>query len=158
MWWFIKQIAASKQGRFFELKPMYVSQIPIPAATEVEQKAIETLVGYVLYFTAALKNIPSHPTTLDQSVTDKRMNRYFEEIIDALVMELYLPEELHTHDKYFMRYILSENLPNLETIQGDKTQEVRQIFGRLFDKDHSIRHNLFLLNTIPVVRIIEGKS
>ncbi|MDM3845138.1 MAG: TaqI-like C-terminal specificity domain-containing protein [Aphanizomenon gracile PMC638.10] len=157
MWWFIKQIAASKQGGFFELKPMYVSQIPIPTATAEEQKAIETLVGYVLHLTAALKDISNHPTTLDQSVTDKRMNRYFEEIIDALVMELYLPEELHTHDKYFMRYILSENLPTLETIPGDKTEKLRQIFGKLFDKEHSIRHNLFLLNTIPVVRIIEGK-
>ncbi|MBD2149701.1 Eco57I restriction-modification methylase domain-containing protein [Pseudanabaena sp. FACHB-1277] len=146
------------QGDFYEPSSIFMKDFPIPTATEAEQKAIETLVGYVLHLTAALKDIPSNPTTLDQSVSDKRMNRYFEEIIDALVMELYLPEELHTHDKYFMRYILSENLPNLEIIQGDKTQELRQIFGRLFDKEHPIRHNLFLLNTIPVVHIIEGKS
>ncbi len=44
MWWFIQQIAASRQGGFFEFKPMYVSQIPIVTATESECKAIETLV------------------------------------------------------------------------------------------------------------------
>ncbi|QJB43482.1 Eco57I restriction-modification methylase domain-containing protein [Dolichospermum flos-aquae] len=154
---FISQICPAIRGNFRRFKSIYVSQIPIPTATAAEQKAIETLVSYVLHLTAALKDISNHPTTLDQSVTDKRMNRYFEEIIDALVMELYLPEELHTHDKYFMRYILSENLPTLETIPGDKIEKLRQIFGQLFDKEHPIRHNLFLLNTIPVVRIIEGK-
>ncbi|WP_152608884.1 Eco57I restriction-modification methylase domain-containing protein, partial [Aphanizomenon flos-aquae] len=155
--WFYRLIS-NTLGKATRAFSIYISQIPIPTATEAEQKAIETLVGYVLHLTAALKDISNHPTTLDQSVSDKRMNRYFEEIIDALVMELYLPEELHTHDKYFMRYILSENLPTLETIPGDKTEKLRQIFGKLFDKDHPIRHNLFLLNTIPVVRIIEGKS
>jgi adenine-specific DNA-methyltransferase len=44
MWWFIQQIAASRQGGFFEFKPMYVSQIPIVTATESERQAIETLV------------------------------------------------------------------------------------------------------------------
>jgi len=43
-WWFIQQIAASKQGGFFELKPMYVSQIPIPTAGEGDRAAIENLV------------------------------------------------------------------------------------------------------------------
>jgi adenine-specific DNA-methyltransferase len=154
----VSQNAAVRQGGFLEFKPMYVSQIPIPTAGEGDRVAIEKLVSYVLYLTEQLKNIPSHIATLDQSVTDKRMNLYFEQIIDALVMELYLPEELHEHDKYFMRYLLPENLPSLDTIKGDKMQILRQIFERLFDKEHPIRHNLFLLNTIPVVRIIEGKS
>ena len=158
LWYFLTATGSVLRGDYFRFKTNYLMPFPIPTATEAEQKAIETLVGYVLYLTNTFKDIPSHPTTLDQSVTDKRMNRYFEEIIDALVMELYLPEELHTYDKYFMRYVLSENLPTLETIQGDKTEKMRQIFGKLFDKEHPIRHNLFLLNTIPVVRIIEGKS
>ncbi|MBE9059263.1 Eco57I restriction-modification methylase domain-containing protein, partial [Sphaerospermopsis sp. LEGE 08334] len=40
----VSQNAAVRQGGFLEFKPMYVSQIPIPTATEAEQKAIETLV------------------------------------------------------------------------------------------------------------------
>ncbi|NJL91310.1 MAG: type II restriction endonuclease, partial [Coleofasciculaceae cyanobacterium SM2_1_6] len=86
MWWFIKQIAASKQGGFFELKPMYVSQIPIPTATEAEQKAIETLVGYVLHLTVALKDIPSSGKEFMASADDQLMLSYFEQIIDAAVM------------------------------------------------------------------------
>ncbi|WP_081693694.1 MULTISPECIES: Eco57I restriction-modification methylase domain-containing protein [Planktothrix] len=40
----VSQNAAVRQGGFLEFKPMYVSQIPIPTATEAEQKAIEILV------------------------------------------------------------------------------------------------------------------
>ncbi|MDB9374050.1 Eco57I restriction-modification methylase domain-containing protein [Nodularia sphaerocarpa] len=40
----VSQNAAVRQGGFLEFKPMYVSQIPIPTATEAEQKAIEELV------------------------------------------------------------------------------------------------------------------
>ena len=156
--WFYSMISNSIRGGYLRAFSDYMKQIPIPNAGEGDRAAIEKLVGYVLYLTEQLKNIPSHIATLDQSVTDKRMNLYFEQIIDALVMELYLPEELHEHDKYFMRYLFSENLPSLDTIKGDKMQTLRQIFERLFDKEHPIRHNLFLLNTIPVVRIIEGKS
>jgi hypothetical protein len=46
LWWFIRQLAASKQGGFYEFKPMYVTQLPIP---EVEnKKPIETLVCQIL--------------------------------------------------------------------------------------------------------------
>jgi adenine-specific DNA-methyltransferase len=44
MWWFIKQTAASKQGGFYEFKPMYVKQIPIPDAKRQEKQAISSLV------------------------------------------------------------------------------------------------------------------
>ncbi len=44
MWWFIQQTAASKQGGFYEFKPMYVTQIPIPKTSEQDKKKIEALV------------------------------------------------------------------------------------------------------------------
>ena len=33
LWWFIRQTAASKQGGFYEFKPMYVSVLPIPTTS-----------------------------------------------------------------------------------------------------------------------------
>ena len=48
MWWFMRQIAATKQGGFYEFKPMYVSQIPIPAATPQQQAAIAGVVERIL--------------------------------------------------------------------------------------------------------------
>ncbi|MEI6444747.1 MAG: TaqI-like C-terminal specificity domain-containing protein [Nostocales cyanobacterium ELA583] len=152
IFWFYSQISPTIQGGFVRFIAQYVSQIPILTATEAEQKVIETLVGYVLHLTATLKEIPN----IGDSSMDKLMTKYFEQIIDAVVMELYLPEELHEHDTYFMRHLLSANLPNIDTIKGDKIQTLREIFNRLFEKDHPIRVGIFFLDSIPVVRTIRG--
>lgn len=156
--WFYSMISNSIRGGYLRAFSDYMKQIPIPTATEAEQKAIETLVGYVLHLTAALKDIPSVGQGLEQASADKVMTQYFEKIIDGLVYELYLPEELHAKDKYFMRYLLSENLPNIDKIKGDKMTELRQIFQKLFHKDHPIAKNLFFLDNVEVIRIIEGKK
>ena len=150
--YYLSGISSQIRGSYLRYKSQYVSQIPIPTANEAEQKSIETLVGYVLHLTAALKDIPSS----GDSSMDKLMTRYFEQIIDAAVMELYLPEELHENNTYFMRHLLSANLPNIDTIKGDKIQTLREIFNRLFDKDHPIRVGIFFLDSIPVVRTIRG--
>jgi len=141
------------QGDFYEPSSIFMKDFPIPTATESERKAIETLVNYFLHLTAILKDIPNS----GDSSMDKLMTRYFEQILDATVMELYLPEELHQHDKHFMSHLLSENLPNIDDIiDSDKIQTLREIFNRLFDKDHPIRVGIFFLDSVPVVRTIRG--
>lgn len=44
LWWFIRKTASTKQGGFYEFKPMYVSRLPIANASESERKAISKLV------------------------------------------------------------------------------------------------------------------
>ena len=46
--WITKQEFASKQGGFFEFKPMYVSKFPIPVATCTDQTELEKLVQRIL--------------------------------------------------------------------------------------------------------------
>ena len=46
--WITQKELASKQGGFFEFKPMYVSKLPIPAATSTDQAELETLVQRIL--------------------------------------------------------------------------------------------------------------
>jgi hypothetical protein len=134
----------------------FVEKIPIATATEPQQKAIATLVGYVLYLSEQLKGIPSYGEKLMEVANDKLMLSYFEQIIDAVVMELYLPGELHAHDKQFMHHLLHENLQSLDKIKGDKMQALREIFRRLFDREHPIRVGIFFLDSVPVVRILRG--
>jgi len=52
----------------------------------------------------------------------------------------------------------TETLPTLKDIQGDKLTALRAIFQRLYATDHPLRRNLFLLDTLPAIRIIEGKE
>jgi hypothetical protein len=81
LWWFIRQTAASKQGGFYEFKPMYVSALPIPAASPETQKPVERLVDRIL---AAKAQDPS----ADVAALERQ--------IDALVYHLYAltPDEI----------------------------------------------------------------
>ena len=46
LWWYIQQVAASRQGGFYEFKPMYVTAIPI--AETNDKCPVETLVRQIL--------------------------------------------------------------------------------------------------------------
>jgi type I restriction-modification system DNA methylase subunit len=48
--WFLQHIAATKREGFLELKPVYLSQIPIPIASEIDKKMIATLVQKCIEF------------------------------------------------------------------------------------------------------------
>lgn len=53
LWWWIQRTAASKQGGFYEFKPMYVSQLPIPALSLKEKKPLIGLATKILSAKAA---------------------------------------------------------------------------------------------------------
>ena len=133
-------------------------QIPIPAATDETKKAIETLVSYILFLTKELKDIPSHGAALAASAEDKLMLSYFEQLVNAVVLELYLSEELHAQKLSFSPLLHTEMLLPMSEIQGDKISVLRTLFKKLYTQDHPIRRNLFLLDTVPAVRLIGGKA
>jgi len=72
LWWFIQQTAASRQGGFYEFKPMYVSKLPIPIG--INRRPIETLVERILTAKRA-------DSTADVSALEAE--------IDQLVYQLY---------------------------------------------------------------------
>ncbi len=66
MWWFITQTASAKQGGFFECKPMYVGQIPIPAWQAGEE--ITPLVQALLVRQAAGEDVAALEAAIDAAV------------------------------------------------------------------------------------------
>jgi hypothetical protein len=75
----MQKITSTKQGGFFEYKPVYISQIPIPTASDAQKEAIEGLVTQIL---AAKQTNPQSDTSA------------LEAEVDALVYGLYgLTEE-----------------------------------------------------------------
>jgi len=78
LWWSIRHQAATRSGGYYELKPMYTTQLPIPDCTNARRDAIIDLVRQIL----ANPNSPSVPER--------------EAEIDRLVYRLYdlTPEEI----------------------------------------------------------------
>ena len=152
--WYFRLIGVERDGGYYEYKPMFIERLPIPKIAADEQRPFIRLVDYIIY----LKQKPCTDGNNLSHARDYLMVKYFEQIIDGLIYELYLTDELHSAGKYFSKPLLDEELPSIEDITDDKMPTLRGIFERLFDKKHPVRKNLFFLDSLETVRIIEGKT
>jgi hypothetical protein len=152
--WYAYLFIFAKAIRTMHFDNAVTARIPLPQAEIGEKNAIEKLADYILFVTKQ----PFYKA-IDLAYAEERlMVNFFENLIDALVYELYFPDELHEAGKYFISLLEKENLPDLNAIQGDKISTLKQIIKRLTDKNHPLYVNLFFLDSVPVVRIIEGKA
>jgi len=67
-WWIIQQTASGKQGGYFEFKPMYVTQIPIPKIKEKDQQPFVALVDQILELKKAGKDTVPLENEIDRLV------------------------------------------------------------------------------------------
>ena len=151
--WFYSQM--SDQLTADELRALsgYMQQIPIPNVISTQKALIGKIVNYLIY-------LQKQPTTNSKDLAHARdymMLKYFERIIDGLVYECYLPDALYQGEKYFFKPLLDEQLPQPDEIPGDKMAAFRGIFEHLYERTHAVRKNLFFLDSLKPIRIIEGK-
>ena len=146
---FYREISQEAGRVLAQVKPQRLRALPIPKATEEQQTLISTIVEYLIFL---------HSTNLRENSRDKLMVSYFEQLIDAMVYELFLSAEIYEAGKPFFSPLAQELLPLLDNMEGDRLLALRQIFDRLFDREHIVRQNIFFLDTLQTVRIIEGKG
>ena len=151
--WFYSQVSNQLTIDPLRARSGYIQQIPIPDITPVHKALIAKIVDYLIY----LQQQPTINSKDLKYARDRIMLGYFERVIDGLVYEAYLPAELHKSDKVFLQPLLDEGLPPIEDIQGDKMSAFRDIFELLYEKTHPIRRNLFFLDSVKSVRVIQGK-
>ena len=152
--WFYSQASNQLTGDYLQVRSRYMQEIPIPNLTSTQKAVIGKIVDYLIY-------LQGQPTTNSVDLAHARdavMLKYFERIIDGLAYESYLGEELHQGQKEFFKPLLDERLPQLEEIRGDKMSSLREIFERLYERTHPVRRNLFFLDSVKPIRIIEGKA
>ena len=152
--WFYSQESNQLTGDYLRARSRYMQQIPIPNLTLEQKSQIGKIVDYLIF-------LQGQPTTNSGDLAHARdfiMLKYFERIIDGLVYESYLREELHQGDKQFFKPLLDERLPQIEEIRGDKMAALQEIFERLYERTHPVRRNLFFLDSVKPIRIIEGKA
>ena len=152
--WFYARTAPQIRGPFLKFVPRYVAQIPIPDMDPEQKALIHKIVEYILY----LKKQPTVNSKDLKYARDRGMVGYFDRIIDGMVYEAYLPDELHKSRKHLFQPLLEEHLPRLEEIQGDKMSACRDLFERLYEKTHPVAANLFFLDSVKPIRIIESKA
>jgi adenine-specific DNA-methyltransferase len=152
--WFAQQVFATKQGGFFDFEPRYSAQWPIPNATTVQEKTIESLVDYLLWIN---RHVTDHPA--EQSGRDPLMRVFWEKTLNSLVYELYFGEELHGSGLRMFDLVEQARLPEVDKIpEKGRLSTLRKKFEELHDGTHPLRQALDKLQTLETVRIIEGKA
>ena len=138
-WWVTQALFASRAGGFYEFKPMYVSEFPIPKIAEVDRKA---LIGV---FVDILSN--------------DHANAAIEQLLNGLVYELYFPNDLHDRGLHLFDAAREAGLDRLSSLEGERLTQAAADFTRQhLAPGQPLRVMLSDLQTLDVVRIIEGQS
>jgi len=147
--WAFKKVGIDL-GHAYEWKKQYVEQIPIPKIPQSEQKPFEILVDYILW----LKKNENLLTT----PYEKAASNYFESVINGMVYELYFEESVKKHGKDILKYLA--DLPELnENEKHEKSLEtIMKVFFELYDEKSPVRNALYYMDSVPEVKIIEGKK
>lgn len=154
MKFYVQKTLGSEEGGFIRLFSIHVGKFPVPDTTSHQRILLTRIVDYILFLMAQKADGEGD---LSNS-RDQLMIRYFEQLIDGMVYELFLVDELHEARKYFFKPLEQETLPDIGDIRDKKVDGLRRIFERLFDRNHVVRQNIFFLDTLESVRIIEGKT
>lgn len=148
--WIARQTYATKQGGFYEFKPMYISEMPIPRARPEQQSLIEQLVTHLIWLQA------HPPTEAEDFLLAGPMVGTFEKLVEAMVYELFFEHELHAARLYFFKLIGVSEVPPLGGKSASAHRErLTAYFQRISSLNHPLREALFALPALEIARLIE---
>jgi len=151
---YCKRMFVEKQGGWYEVQPQGLEAFPVPNTSPKRQCIVEHLVAWIQWLN---HRFADHPDS--QSSRDPLMLAYLERILNGLVYELYFPEELHGTGLQFFDLVEYTRLPHLATTtESTRLTTLRQVFEAIYDGTHALRIALDKLQTLDIVRVIEGKS
>lgn len=140
-WYFMKNTAAVLANGYYRYMPRYISELPIPEATSKTEQPFIYLADYILF----LKALPVE-SPINDHVPNSHLIQLFEEVIDALVYELYFEEDFKKAGIEFMKYAQRD----FKSIEGNGEKEaiavIEKAYQILREKDNEIRNNLKLMD------------
>lgn len=137
-WWITQQEFASKQGGFYEFKPMYVSKLPVPSADKGKEEACGLL-------SAALVAGAQRPR--------------LESLLNGFVYELFFPEELAARGLSPFAAAREAGLDKLAGLVGEALARAADEWSaQIADPSTKLYATLFDLQSIDEIRIIEGRG
>ncbi len=126
-----------KQNGYYEVQPEALEAFPIPSVEPKKKKVLEAAANSVLATGAP----------------------QFERLINALVLELFFPDDLHCANIYLFDACEKAGVDKLVSLKNQAlATAASELADRIFATSHPIYALLFDLQALEVVRIIEGKE
>lgn len=137
-WWYLVNTGSVLANGFFRFKPDYVNPFPVPQAISKEtEQSITLLVDYIL----TIKSLPND-FVVDEYVDKDTIIRQFERVIDALIYELYFPNEFMQANISFADIVPSTLAPVKSNDINAAVITINKSFELLSDMNNEIRNNL----------------
>lgn len=136
-----QQKLGTEAGRIFaEIKILYLRKLPVKNTPNT--MLYETVVDYLLI---------SKKSLLDSAVS-------FENLIDAMVYELYLRDEIQSAGCEVCKHLI--NLPELKNDWSaeKKLAVIEKVYKELSDPKHPVSIAMAKMQEVPEIRVIEGKE
>jgi hypothetical protein len=157
----LKRVSSTFRGGYFGYSRQFIDRLPIRALklSNPEERrqhdAIVRLVEWLLWLRAQ----PSVEGNTREHPRDPLIAAYFEQWVNALVYELYFPTEIHATGLYFFELTAQHTLPPLPEWdeKNERLSKIRDRYENLSAGGNAIRIALDKLQTLDLVRIIEGK-
>lgn len=139
------------QNNYFSYAKRFIEKIPIKIIDSNNQKAF-------IFFAKSIQFLNTHRKPINEYVPNSHIVQLFEEVIDALVYELYFEEDFIKVGIFFIKYAKRY----FESVEGKSEQEkieiINSAYQKLREKDNEIRQNLKLMDTRLVGLIMPIKT
>jgi hypothetical protein len=152
--YFLRQVSTTFRGGYLALNRQYIEQLPIVTPTQRYQLLIVRLVDYLLWLH---EYFASHAG--ERTARDELMSRWWEQVLNGLVYELYFSEELHARSlRLFDLMEEKVDLPDVNLMpESTRLSDLRSLFETVYESNHPLRGSLHTLRSLETVRIIEGE-
>jgi hypothetical protein len=150
-----KRVSTNFHGGYFAANKQFIEQLPIPNSDETQRRIIEGLVEHLIW----LHRLPSVTQPDRNHPQDPQIASYLEQTVNALVYELFFQHELHVAGLRFFE--LAASLPAPATTPSDtavRLDSLRKLYTKWSAPGHPLRIALDKLQTLDLVRIIEGHA
>ncbi len=133
-----KKIASPKAGGFFDYKTQFIQKYPIKFPKEKIQ--LETLASFLMKL-----NDSNFNKQIEELIPNKHISEAFEEVIDALVFELYFPEEFAEKGIAIEKYANEIFKPIEGLSEDEQVKAIQEAYQALRAKDNPLRNQIKLM-------------
>lgn len=143
--YYIKMLGVKRNGGYYEYKPMFVEQLPVPQIPESEQEPFEILVDYVIY-------LKQEKEELINGIKNSHIASLFEDVIDGYVFELYFKEHMKEKELDISK-IVNPQLKPINDVDN-KSQFLTELYQYLRKTEATIRIKKWTINSPEILKLI----
>jgi hypothetical protein len=128
-------------GGYLNINPDILKNTPLPKYSEYDIVSFKKITSFIITLVSLKSEI-----TINTHVPNTHIAQLFEEVIDAMVMELYFKEDFEKAGIAFIKYA-DRDFENIEgKTEPEQIEIIHSAYQKLREKDNEIRNNLKLMN------------